>query len=55
MEKNIYTSKEITPPIVALSANFAPGDLTSKVFGMSEYDSSKMEYAMQLQLQIIQY
>ena len=53
LEKSQYTQKEFIPPVVALSADFAPGDLVEKAFGKTEYDTAAMEYMMQLQDKII--
>ncbi len=49
IEKSQYTQKEFTPPVVALGADFAPGDLVEKAFGKDEYSSAAEGYMMQLQ------
>lgn len=52
IKKSIYTQKEFTPPVVAVSGDFAPGDLIEKAFGLTEYDSADEDYGMQLQANI---
>ena len=49
IKKSIYTQKEFTPPVLAVSGDFAPGDLTNKAFGMTEYQTADTDYQMQLQ------
>ncbi len=53
IERSQYTQKEFTPPVVALGADFAPGDLIEKAFGKDEYSSASDSYAAQLQALII--
>jgi hypothetical protein len=53
IEKSTYTQKEMTPPVVALAGDFAPGDLIEKAFGKDEYTSSLEDYTMQLMDKII--
>jgi len=48
IRKDKYTGKEFTPPVVALSADFAPGDLIEKAFGQNEYQTAATSYATQL-------
>jgi hypothetical protein len=52
IKKSIYTQKEFTPPILAVSSDFAPGDLTNKAFSMTEYESADEDYQVQLQTNI---
>lgn len=52
IKKSIYTNKEFTPPVVAISGDFAPGDLLEKAFGLNEFDTADEEYGMQLQINI---
>lgn len=52
IKKSIYTNKEFTPPVVAVSSDFAPGDLTNKAFSMTEYQTADMDYQVQLQTNI---
>lgn len=52
IKKSVYTQKEFTPPVIALSGDFAPGDLTNKAFSMTEYETADMDYQMQLQTNI---
>lgn len=53
LRKSIYTQKEFTPPVVAVSSDFAPGDLTNKAFSMTEYQTADEQYTMQLQTEIM--
>lgn len=48
VKRSVYSNKEFVPPIVALSGDVAPGDLTEKIFGENEYDSADESYIMQL-------
>jgi len=52
LEKSQYVSKEYTPPVVAVSSDFAASDLIDKAFGVSEYDSADQDYMLQLQSKI---
>ncbi len=52
IKKSVYTQKEFTPPVVAVSGDFSPGDLIEKAFGLSEYESADEDYSMQLQANI---
>lgn len=52
IRKSIYSNKEFTPPIVAVSSDFAPSDLTNKAFSMTEYESADQSYQQQLQANI---
>jgi len=53
IKRSQYTSKEYTPPVVALQSDFAAGDLISKAFGKSEYETEQMGYMQQLQNNIM--
>jgi len=46
--KSLYTRKEFFPPIVAVTADFAPGDLIEKAFGETQYQTAGKSYMTQL-------
>jgi hypothetical protein len=48
IKKSVYSNKEFKPPTLALGTDFAPGDLTEKAFGKTEYETAQDEYVMQL-------
>jgi len=48
LRKSAYTGKEFSPPTVALTGDFSPGDLIEKAFGQTEYQTADQEYMVQL-------
>jgi hypothetical protein len=50
--KTLYTRKEFIPPIVALTMDFAPGDLIEKAFGETQYQTAGRSYLSQLVIKI---
>ena len=50
--KTLYSRKEFFPPIVAITADFAPGDLIEKAFGETQYETAGKSYLTQLVVKI---
>ncbi len=50
--KTLYSRKEFFPPTVAVTADFAPGDLIEKAFGETQYETAGKSYLTQLVLKI---